>query len=83
MIPKLTRFEGGPSADGSVVEIRGTISGGTQVAFSIDRDKVAWIFQKLAEWAREAARIAGWKPTRISGQDDSGIWMRPTSRWRR
>lgn len=77
-IPNLTQFSGGPTVDGQGVAIMGSTDDGTQIAFSIDREKVPWVISSLAQWTQKAAKKAGWKQQPIAEKDDTGIWMRPT-----
>ena len=76
--PKLVQFEGGASEEGSTVLFKGRLSDGGPLAFAIDSDKVSWVMAKLMEWQRDAAEKAGWRREPISGQDDSGVWLKPT-----
>ena len=75
---KITRFDGGASKTGDSVEVRCKTDDRTQIEFAIERDKVSWVISKLAEWTKDAAKLAGWKAQPIVGHDDSGIWLRPT-----
>lgn len=74
----LTKFNGGTDERGCVVMVNGQLKSGSPLVFCMKRDHVEWVIAQLANWAREAAQKAGWKPQRIAGQDDKGIWMRPT-----
>ena len=77
-IPNLTRFDGGPSVDGDAVCVLATTDLGDPIQFAIELEKVSWVIAKLAEWTRDAAKITKWKSQPIDGQDDTGLWIRPT-----
>lgn len=76
--PFLRKFDGGATDKGEAVAVVGELLDGSPLMFCVKLDQVSWIIAKLAEWTREAAMKAGWKAQPIAGQDDKGIWMRPT-----
>ena len=77
-VPELVDFSGGPTKDGFGVAAIGKTDDGQSVFFCVERTRVSWIIASLAQWTQKAAKKAGWKAQPIAGQDDTGIWMRPT-----